>query len=185
MTNNDNDNFSREDDIHSPSTTTRKLTQDELSQLRSSLSNEFIPLNKVDESMQQENVEGEKANYENISDLLDFVLAMVGNGKTAQYIEQELISMEMEECDTEKAKNVGIIISDFINLLEGPLKKLQEPEATFTKDEVSQQKIEEQEGAEENMGADDAANNLNETKQSTSKMKSLLVGVKYLLISFF
>jgi len=91
---------------------TRKLSEDEISQLRTSLLNEL----SVSPSSDPQQVKDE---YENVSDLLDFVLAMIGNAKTAQYIVDELVIMEMEECDAEKAKNVGVIIAHFIETIEG------------------------------------------------------------------
>mmetsp|Transcript_197 Transcript_197/g.301 ORF Transcript_197/g.301 Transcript_197/m.301 type:complete len:573 (+) Transcript_197:52-1770(+) len=48
------------------------------------------------------------------SDLLDYALAMIANGKGVDYIIDELSSMEMEVCNADAARRIGNIISEFM-----------------------------------------------------------------------
>ena len=90
----------------------RKLNEAEMTQLRTILLNELT-------SSSTSNPEQSQEEDENISVFLDFVLAMIGNGKTVQYIVDELVEMEMEECNAEKAKSVGNLVAKFIQEIEG------------------------------------------------------------------
>lgn len=63
---------------------------------------------------------------ENVSDLVDFILAMVGNSKSVDFITQELTSMQMDECDEEKSKSVGELIQKFISVSAAAEEAIQE-----------------------------------------------------------
>ncbi|KAL7515117.1 hypothetical protein ACHAXN_012400 [Cyclotella atomus] len=78
----------------------RKLTASETSTLRSLL-------------LKQLDVAGHPQAEEDAGDLLDYAFAMIANGKDVDYVVEELISMEMEVCDADKARKLGDALSAF------------------------------------------------------------------------
>lgn len=57
---------------------------------------------------------------DDISDFLDYTLAMVSNQQTVEYVVKEMIGMEMDFCKEDVAHKVGKEISDFLNKLNNP-----------------------------------------------------------------
>ena len=143
---------------------TRKLTESELGQLRAALTHELLKSSTLPQSEQDEN----------IADLLDFVLAMVGNAKSAQYIVDELVSMEMEECNAEKAKNVGTIIANFIQEMETPSVVTDKIEAEHETSNIENETTESSGDTNEPI----------ETESSPSTEKSTIL-VSFIPVSFF
>jgi len=91
-----------------------KLTSEEISYLREELSNALGDVNKED-----------------ASDLLEYLLAMISNGKNVKYIVEELISMDMKEvCDETMAGLLGELIGVF---LKSKIKELKEAKADHTR----------------------------------------------------
>ena len=57
---------------------------------------------------------GENATEEDVNDILDYTFAMVNNGKTMEYVVQELVGMEMDFCPEETAHKVAKLVAEYI-----------------------------------------------------------------------
>jgi hypothetical protein len=79
----------------------RKLTEDEILQLRSAC----LPL--MQQASSSEEVAAAMGSVDDITDFLDYAFAMISNSKSVDYVVQELIGMEMGFCPPAIAKEVG------------------------------------------------------------------------------
>lgn len=83
----------------------RKLNPDEIRELKIILLPYFHASGSLDED---------------VTDFLDYTVALLSNDKTVEYIVQELVGMEMEFCNEEVAHKVGAEMSKFVSqLLKG------------------------------------------------------------------
>lgn len=80
-------------------TASRKLTDDEAKELRSQI------IQHIQYSAEDE---------EDVNDLLDYTFAMVSNGKSLEYVVQELVSMEMDICREETAHKIAMQIAQYL-----------------------------------------------------------------------
>jgi hypothetical protein len=80
----------------------RKLTDEEVKELRISLM-PYFHLAASDD-----------LGPEDISDFLDYAFAMISNGKSVDFVIQELLGMEMDFCTEEVADKVGREMSVFL-----------------------------------------------------------------------
>lgn len=99
-------------------TASRKLTNDEASQLRA------IIVKDLNYSPEEQ---------EDVNDLLDYTFAMISNGKSLAYVVQELVSMEMDVCQEATAHEIAMQIAKF----------LQENVNHVTQEEAVEEEVEE------------------------------------------
>lgn len=85
----------------------RKLNEEETKELRRILTHEFdVPEGGED-----------VVSAEDVSDLLDYTLAMLSNGKSVDYAIQELINMEIDFCTSVTAHRVGEKLAGYLRSL--------------------------------------------------------------------
>lgn len=90
------------------------LSEDELFETKSSRKLNETELTSLRDLLKKEASTTEGSDDEDINDLLDYAFAMVGNGKAVGYVVDELISMEMDGCDADAAKRMGVLLATFL-----------------------------------------------------------------------
>eukprot|EP01083_Nonionella_stella_P190392 705128_1 len=86
----------------------RSLSSEEQSALKSQLSAVFNTNNNT--SNASVSVSTLTTLTEDMRDLMDYTLAMVMNGKSTEYIEQELTGMEMDICNQQKSHQIAVLL---------------------------------------------------------------------------
>lgn len=86
----------------------RSLSSEEISLLKTQLS---AVLNT---STNTNNTTAPSSLTEDMRDLMDYTVAMVMNGKSTHYIEEELKGMEMDICNPDKSAQIAKLLDDFL-----------------------------------------------------------------------
>jgi len=97
----------------------RTLTDTQSTTLRSLLHTELKKANPQLASFSTTTTPTTTDDDDDASDLLDYALAMVVNGKSAEYIVSELLSVEMDICTSETAGRIGVGIGSFLDSMSG------------------------------------------------------------------
>eukprot|EP00591_Stephanopyxis_turris_P002904 CAMPEP_0195524634 /NCGR_PEP_ID=MMETSP0794_2-20130614/24559_1 /TAXON_ID=515487 /ORGANISM="Stephanopyxis turris, Strain CCMP 815" /LENGTH=111 /DNA_ID=CAMNT_0040654889 /DNA_START=327 /DNA_END=659 /DNA_ORIENTATION=- len=88
----------------------RKLTPSEISTLHTQLYPILLPTT----TSQPDNNNEEVQSKEDATDLLDYLFAMMNNGKPVNTCVEELIGMEMDICGKLKAEKMGEVIMGYL-----------------------------------------------------------------------
>ena len=107
----DDDAPSTNSKYHSLTITPRhKLTASQTSTLRTALLRRALNYDPTNSTPSQQ---------DDATDLLDYALAMLGNGKSVGFVVEEMVGMELEVCDDAAGERIALELGRFIRGLDG------------------------------------------------------------------